>query len=220
MTEADRMVTVPSFADADADADETVLVERDTDATVVVERTPREAQGHGPDADADAENGDGDDADADATVVVARDSAPVDDTEPDTEPDTDATRVVVREQSAKPPLTHPAEQIMKTPTRRDRRRPAPAPVSEDVLRTAEPGIGPGLAGHYPARDLPVAAPAPLPELTAGPPPTRDPSTALPSVARRSRRSAVVSIAAFATACAITVAGIGAVVVAAVTGLLG
>jgi hypothetical protein len=243
MTDPDRSLleTPVPFDEAQFELDEaTVVVDRDVeeatvvvdrraepgavgnaddavDATVVVERTRvRRSEPHAGGASAAAP----DDVD-EATIVVARAGDVEADTEPDdTEPDDEATRVVVRGESAKPPMTHPAEQIMKAPTRRDRRRPAPAPVSEDVLRTAEHGIGPGLADQYTARELPIATPAPQPVLEAGPPPTRDAEAALPSVARRSRRSAVVAIAAFATACAVTVVGLGAVAVAAVAALLG
>jgi len=202
MSEHERVVL-----DASAEIDEldeaTVIVERDVDETVVVDRrTVR-----GPDIDDDG-----------ATVVVVRSTASGDGEVADA--DDEATRVVVRAESVKPKLTHAAEQIMKAPTRRDRRRPAPAPVSEDVLRTAETGIGPGLAETYGTREVEVSRPSPQPLLPAGAAPTRDPAAALPSVARRSRRSALVVIAAFTTACAVALVGLAAVVVTAVAVLAG
>ncbi|MGI9824691.1 hypothetical protein [Agromyces sp. Marseille-Q5079] len=203
MSEPDRAV-LDSLAEFDDPDEATVVVDRgrdadadagtDVDATVVVDRAGSRSEP----------------SDVDATIVVAR----LEDADDD-----EATRVVAREASA-PALTHAAEQIMKAPTRRDRRRPAPAPVSDDVLRTAEPGIGPGLADHYAAREVAVARPAPQPVLPAGPPPTRDTAAGLPSVARRSRRSAAVVLAAFVTACSVTVVGLAVVVVAAVAALLG
>ncbi|GAA1839911.1 hypothetical protein [Agromyces salentinus] len=209
-----------AFDDLDDLDEATVVVDRgadaDADATVVVDRTGRTAGA----SDGRPDGQPTDDAVDEATVVVARSDAPA---ETD---DAEATRVVVRAERAEraepaePALTHAAEQIMKAPTRRDRRRPAPAPVSDDVLRTAEPGIGPGLAGHYAAREVEVPTPSPQPVVPAGPPPTRDATTALPSVARRSRRSAVVVIAAFAAACAVAVAGLAAVAVAAIGALAG
>lgn len=193
MTEPDRALLDPfaEFGDVDDVDDATVIVDRDSDATIVVDRG-REQRSTGRGGDA---------ADGDATVVVVRSD------------DDEATRVVSRGESA-PLLMPAAEQVMKAPTRRDRRRPSRAPVSDDVLRTAEPGIGPGLADHYAAREIAVAEPAPQPVLSAGPPPTREATRTLPSVARRSRRSALVVVAAFAAACAVAVAGLAALVVAA------
>ncbi|WP_022889620.1 hypothetical protein [Agromyces italicus] len=177
---------------ADLHDEATVVVSRTDDETVVVDRTVVRA-----------------DAAADATVVVPRSSGP-----------DEATVVVDRADASKPRLTHQGASVMRAPTRRDRRRPAPAPVSEEVLRTAEPGAGPGVLDRYEAR-APEASPLPSPpRFAAGPPPTRDTTEALPSVARRSRRTAIVSIGVFAGACLISVGGLVALVVTALGELFG
>ncbi|MFF2388768.1 hypothetical protein [Agromyces sp. NPDC058104] len=159
----------------------TVVVSRVDDETVVVERTVVRG-----DAGTEAE----------ATVVVPRTSA-----------SDEATVVVDRGDSSRRRLTHRGAPVMHAPTRRDRRRPAPAPVSEEVLRTAEPGAGPGVLDRYEAR-APEASPPPRPpRFAAGPPPTRDTTATLPSVVRRTRRTAVASIAVFAGACLLSVGGL-------------
>lgn len=189
------------------DDDATVVVGAavDADATIVVGRDHPQHDVPAPDA---AEAGD------DATVVVARGS----------EPD-DATRVVERGARAKEPLAHGeplthGEPVMNAPRRRDRRRPAPAPVAADVLRTAEPGAGPGPLERYEVRELEASAPPAPPQFAAGPPPTRDTGRALPSVRRRSRRSAAAAIAVFAGACVVAVGGLTAVAVVVLGELLG
>ncbi|MFE6964779.1 hypothetical protein ACFVAJ_06685 [Agromyces sp. NPDC057679] len=181
------------FADLHDDA--TVVVSRLDEETVVVDRTVVRDT-------ADA-------AEADATVVVPRAAA-----------SDEATIVVDRGDSQKTRLTHQGAPVMHSPRRRDRRRPAPAPVSEEVLRTAEPGAGPGVIDRYPAR-APEASPLPRPpRFAAGPPATRDTTTVLPSVARRSRRTAITSIAVFAGACLLSVGGLVALAVTVLGELFG
>lgn len=183
---------------ADLHDEATVVVSRVDDATVVVERTVVRGEVEAELAGA-----------ADATVVVPRTSAP-----------DEATVVVDRGDSSKARLTHQGAPVMHAPTRRDRRRPAPAPVSEEVLRTAEPGAGPGVLDRYEAR-APEASPPPRPpRFAAGPPATRDTTTTLPSVARRSRRSAITSIALVAGACLLSVGGLVALAVTALGELFG
>ncbi|UOQ90827.1 hypothetical protein MUN74_07980 [Agromyces endophyticus] len=201
-------------AELDPNVDATVVVRRDDDATIVssavadpdativVERgqsqaAPRSGVVDLADPDAD-----------DATVVVARPAA-----------DDDATRVVERGEQADRRFTHGGA-VMNAPRRRDRRRPAPAPVSDEVLRTAEPAAGPGPLARYEVRELEASAPAAPPRFADGPAPTRASADALPSVARRSRRSAAASIAAFAAACVVAVAGLTAVAVVVLGELLG
>lgn len=187
------------------------------DATVIVERTAERLAGASPLADADWDPADADTADRpeEATVVVDRAGGA----------EVDETRVVDRGASADraergtaaEPLAHPAEPletpagpVLNAPNRRRRRRePAPAPVADEVLRTAEHGPGVGVLDRYPARTgEPLRMP--IPELGEGPGPTRDPAAPLPSVARRSRRSAVVSLAAVAVAGVLGLAGLIAV----------
>ncbi|KQM82145.1 hypothetical protein [Agromyces sp. Leaf222] len=190
--------------------DETIVVSRvpsgaapadphlDADETIVVQRT-----GPAPAAAAAA--------DADETIVVQRTGpAPA---APDA---ADQTVVVERTVVRATPLpTDAPDGVMNAPTRRGR-RVAPAPVSEDVLSTAEVGRGPGLLEHYAARPIEVAAP-PLRTFAGGADPTRDPAQALPSVARRSRRSALVVLAAFGSSCVLAVIGLAVVVVLAFAG---
>lgn len=187
----------------------TVVVRRLDDETVVVDRTgPGEAGGelHGGthvDAPGNA------DADADeATVVVAR------------APEPDESTVVVDRSGSEPALVHQAAPVMHAPTRRGRRRPAPAPVSEEVLRTAEPGAGVGVLDRYEVREPEASVLAVPPRFEPGPPPSRDTSLALPSVARRTRRAALVSIAVFAVACLVSLAGLTAIVAVVLGELLG
>lgn len=187
------------------------------DATVIVERTAERLAGASPLADPDWDPADADTADRpeEATVVVDRTGGA----------EVDETRVVDRGASAEraergtaaeplahpaEPLATPAEPVLNAPNRRRRRRePAPAPVADEVLRTAEHGPGVGVLDRYPARTgEPLRMP--IPELGEGPGPTRDPAAPLPSVARRSRRSAVVSLAAVAVAGVLGLAGLIAV----------
>lgn len=157
------------------------------------------------------------DPDSDETVVVAR-RAPAADAAADAE--VDQTVVVERTAVRATPLpTDAPDAVMHAPTRRSR-RPAPAPVSDEVLRTATHGAGPGLLEHYDARPEIATAPAPRPAIAAGAAPTRDPAQALPSVARRSRRSAVAVLAAFATSCVLAAAGLVVVAVLALAELFG
>ncbi|GAA1780461.1 hypothetical protein [Agromyces lapidis] len=183
--------------EADLHDEATVVVSRLDEQTVVVDRTVARS-----DADAEA-------AAADATVVVPRTSAP-----------DEATVVVDRGDSSKSRLTHQGAPVMHSPTRRDRRRPSPAPVSDEVLRTAEPGAGPGVLDRYEAR-APEASPLQRPPRVAdGPPPSRDATAVLPSVARRSRRTAVASIGVFAGACLLSVVGLVALAVTVLGELFG
>ncbi|GAA1956465.1 hypothetical protein [Agromyces allii] len=163
----------------------------DLDETIVVERTGTGPVATGPAVDGPA-----------GTVPAVAGQAAVDDT-------IVLERTVVR---ATPLPTDEPDAVMHAPTRRGR-RVTPAPVSDDVLSTAEVGAGPGLLEHYAARPIEPAAPrlAPL-SYAGGPEPTRDPAQALPSVARSSRRSARVVLAVFAGSCAIAVVGLVVVVV--------
>jgi hypothetical protein len=181
--------------DADTEVEATVVVERTgersaahpvDEATVVVERTGEGGAPHPLD---------------EATVVVERTGEPG----PSAAADPADEATAVRQSSSRPPKTHPAASVMHAPTRRSRRAPKPAPVSEDVLSTAEHGPGAGVLDAYPSR--PAEPPRiPIPDLGEGPAPTRDPAHVLPSVAKRSRRTAMI--------------GLGAVAVAAVLGLVG
>ncbi|MGW9630023.1 hypothetical protein ACWGST_04925 [Agromyces sp. NPDC055520] len=179
------------------------------DATVVVAERTTVREGSG----VPVENSDraAADDDADATVVVGRGPAA----------DAEATRAVQRggrRGQGETRVTHRSAPVMNTPRRRDRRRPAPAPVSDEVLRSAEVGAGPGLLDRYEVRELAASRVSEPPALDPGPAPTRDLAASLPSVERRSRRGAIVSIAAVGAACLIAVAGLAAIAVAVFGGL--
>lgn len=199
------------------DLDETVVVGRRpggepesrlVDETVVVDRRHRaEAERAEPGGDA----GVGVDAEVDDTIVVApggRASR------------ADAGDTVVVERTVVRPIVLPVgapDEVMHEPARRER-RPGTAPVPVEVLDSAAVGAGPGLLEHYAVRGGPVAPPAPpMPFSAGGAAPTRDPATALPSVARRSRRSALLVIVAFAGSCVIAAAGLVVVAVLALAG---
>lgn len=177
----------------DRGEDATVVVDRGDDATVVVSRHVASVDEEGSD---------------DATVVVSRaaDAAAEADVA-----DADVPTVVVDRSASKPPLAHEAAAVMRAPTRRDRRRPAPAPVSEAVLRTVEPGAGPGVLDRYEAREPEASRLPEPPRFEPGAPSTRDTTVALPSVERRTRRTAIVSMAVFAGTCLLSLGGLVAIV---------
>lgn len=214
---ADGMIAVPAdlfgpvdeAVEADAPgyaADEveaTVVVNRNdefdaVEATVVVDRT-----GGTPHGELD-----------EATVVVERTGEP-----PHSGVD-EATVVVERttERSRErsdagdgsgPSMAHPAASVMHAPTRRSRRTPSRAPVSDEVLNTAEQGPGVGVLERYPSRPAEPLR-MPIPDLGEGPAPTRDPARELPSVARRTRRSALIGLGAVALAAVLGAVGVVAI----------
>jgi hypothetical protein len=184
------------------------------EATVVVERTgergPFAGQGAAPAGGAESAY-----PIDEATVVVERTgerSGPGPATDADAE-------TVVRQSSSRPAKTHPGASVMHAPTRRSRRTPAPAPVSDDVLRTAEHGPGAGVLDAYPSRPAEPLR-IPIPDLGEGPAPTRDVQHALPSVSRRSRRTAVIGLAAVGAAAVVGLAGFIAVCANVIGGVLG
>ncbi|MFK4731010.1 hypothetical protein ROT00_15090 [Agromyces mediolanus] len=193
------------------------------DATVIVERTAERAAGYGIDpADADTA-----DRPEEATVVVDRSGRGVRRGTADAGEAATAEGDSVDGAAANGPgVDGPAldgaaadrpgaaasgDAVLHAPSRsrRRRREPKPAPVSDEVLRTAEPGPGVGVLDRYPARTgEPLRMP--IPDLGEGPGPTRDPAAALPSVAKRSRRTAVGAIIAVVVAGALGLAGLVAV----------
>lgn len=200
-------------ADYEAVYEATVVVERTgerpahpahpiDEATVVVERTG-ERRGHPIDAE---------------TVVVERTGEPSGhaSTHP-VEPGDEAT--VVRQSSSRPAKAHPAASVMHAPTRRSRRSPKPAPVPDEVLRTAEHGPGAGVLDAYPSRPAEPLR-MPIPDLGEGPAPTRDTGRELPSVAKRSRRTAVIGLAAVGAAAVVGLVGFVAVCVTVIGSLFG
>ena len=87
-----------------------------------------------------------------------------------------------------------------------RRGIAPPPLPAGFTRAPSAAVGPGAVEHYAPRELPApptAAPASVNPAALA----RVPDAALPSVARRARRTAIASLAAFAAACLVSVTGL-------------
>jgi hypothetical protein len=171
--------------DRGADAvEETIVVDRGADAerTIMVDRRPK-LLGADPD----------DDDDTDRTVARPRDDI-VDDDE----------TITVDRSAASVPLP-PVPSLR--PARVQRRRGiAPPPIPAGFAPAARAAVGPGAVEHYRPRELsapPVAPTAPEGDAVT----TRVIDPALPSVARRARRTAVVAVAAFAGACVVSVTGL-------------
>jgi hypothetical protein len=181
-TEADDdTVIVDRGADADED---TVAVDRTADAerTIAVDRRPK-LLGAEPDDDDD---------DTDRTVARPRDDV-----------DDDETITVDR---STPSVPLPPVPSLR-PARVQRRRGiAPPPIPVGFAPAARPAVGPGAVEHYRPREL-SAPPAAPPATAAAAASTRVIDPGLPSVARRARRTAVVAVAAFVGACAVSVTGL-------------
>lgn len=90
----------------------------------------------------------------------------------------------------------------------------PAPVDLGSVRRSERASGPGVVSAYAPRargTAPVSPPAILRAAES----TRVPDPALPSLAKRSRRSAIAALTAFGLVCAAAVAGAATIVVLAI-----
>lgn len=184
--------------------DATVVVERARqvdDETVVVERA-RHVDEETVVVDRDAH---------DRTVVVERSSRESNDetVAVDRKAATnDETVAVGKRANAKAP---PSRVL------RGRQRINLPPVEPGFAEQAVIAAGPGAVETYAPRQLPLP---PLPainaERSAGV--ERPPAAAVPSVRKSSRRFGVVTIIGFVVACAISVAGLGAIVVTALRGL--
>lgn len=206
----DRTGQTPHVGDDEVEA--TVVVDRSgaaphpelDEATVVVERTgERGGAAAGSDPGSDAGESDA----AAATDLAATDLAATD------------LAATVDRSASKPSMAHPAASVMHAPTRRSRRTPSRAPVSDAVLNTAEQGPGVGVLERYPSRPAEPLR-IPVPDLGEGPAPTRDPERTLPSVARRTRRSALIGLGAVVLAAVLGAAGIVAIGVSVVGALFG
>lgn len=134
---------------------------------------------------------------ADRTVVVERGSAP------------DGTIAVTRSRT-KPPEAGPS-----IPSGRRRRGMTMPPVAPGYGRGAIDAVGPGAVTVYEPREIP--APPVAPSAFAGVEATRAPAPSMPSVARRSRNRAAVSLALAAGACVVSVAGLLAIGIAVLGG---
>jgi hypothetical protein len=123
----------------------------------------------------------------DSTVVVDRGPAP------------DGTVAVTRERP-KSPTAGPA-----IPGGRRRRGMTMPPVAPGFGRTAIDAVGPGAVTTYEPRAIPElpAEPVALPGVEA----TRAPAPAMPSVARRDRRTGMIALGVFAASCLVSVTGL-------------
>jgi len=208
---AERVARASLDVDPDWDPAEADTADRPEEATIVVDRSAGVGGSGGNGAGNGAGNGLGDGlgdglddgGEFDETRVVDRGASA--ERGQEAEPAAEGGPGTAAEQVARP-----AEPVLNAPKRRRRRRePAPAPVSEEVLRTAEQGPGVGVLDRYRARTgEPLRMP--IPDLGEGPGPTRDASAPLPSVARRSRRTAIGALLAVTVAGALGIAGLIAV----------
>lgn len=123
----------------------------------------------------------------DRTVVVDRGPAP------------DGTVAVTRER-AKAPAAGPA-----IPTGRRRRGMTMPPVAPGFGRGAVDAVGPGAVATYEPREIPGPPVDPL--VLPGVEATRAPAPAMPSVARRDRRTGMIVLGVFAASCLVSVAGL-------------
>ncbi|WP_350347821.1 hypothetical protein ABIQ69_14430 [Agromyces sp. G08B096] len=202
---SDRAASALEASDFEASADDTVVVDRSAnDATVVVDRRrggaearPADGAGvgeHGGDAPGDGALHDPEDA----TLVVARRS-------PSAPTGAGAT----------PDGADAADESAHAVTQVRRRRPAGRRAADQLrldpidLRRSVPGAGAGAVEFYRPRQLPAASPAPE-VAPAGPPAARPADRVLPSVQRRSRRTAVLALGGLAAA---VVVGLGGAVLA-------
>lgn len=196
---AEQTIVIDRSSEA---SEQTIVVDRSNDAaeeTIVVDRRPK-LLGVDDDDDDDTDRsaarppGDIGDDDTDRTVARPRD-------------DDDATITVDR--SAPSVKLPPVPSLRRARVQR-RRGIAPPPVPVGFAPGARAAVGPGAVDHYSPRALPPA-PATRPAPEGGVVPTRVIDPGLPSVARRARRTAVVALAAFVGACAVSVTGLTLIV---------
>lgn len=179
-------------------SEQTIVVDRSSEAseqTIVVDRRPK-LLGIDDDDDDDTDRsaarppGDIGDDDTDRTVARPRD-------------DDDATITVDR---STPSVKLPPVPSLRRARVQRRRGIAPPPVPVGFAPAARAAVGPGAIDHYSPRAL-TPAPATRPAPEGGVVPTRVIDPGLPSVARRAHRTAVVALAAFVGACAVSVTGL-------------
>ena len=193
-------VAVDRSADGDegADDDETLVVDRSAagEDTIVVDRRPRLL-------------GIDDDDDDDTDRSASRPSSDVDD-------DTDRTVARPRDESddetisvdrSAPSIKLPPVPSLRRARVQRRRGIAPPPVPVGFAPPARPAVGPGAVEHYAPRELVLPPPAPRNPPPGDAMPAREIDRSLPSVARRSRRTAAVALVAFVGACLLSVTGL-------------
>lgn len=172
-------------------AEPTIVVDREAaEATVVVDR---EAEDRTVVVERDAA--------VDRTVVVERGEA------------ADGTVAVTRERPASAP---PAEELPAVPRGRRRRGMSMPPVEPGYGRGAVDAPGAGALLPHARRDAPLPAPPPVAEPDAEPA-TRGAAPSMPSVARLTRRAALLALATAVVAAAISVTGLVALGIAALGG---
>ena len=172
--------------DDEDEAEETLLVDREAEAeTIVVDRESAEIT-----VTADREA-------AEETLVVDREESTV---VVDRGERADATVAVTRERAAKPPTGG----ALPTSGRRRRGMTMP-PVVSGFGRGAVDAVGPGAVSTYEPRPLPGPPPASLD--LGGVAATRVDAPGMPSVERRSRRTGMIALGAFALACVVSVVGL-------------
>ena len=191
--------------DDDDDAERTILVDRaprpdDDERTILVERGPRLLGLDDDDDDTGRTERPHDefDIDTDSDRTVARPRADADD---------DETITVDR---GSPTVSLPPVPSLR-PARVQRRRGiAPPPIPVGFAPAARPAVGPGAVDHYRPREL-RPAPAVAPVSAGGAASARAFDPTLPSVVRRSRRTAAVAVTAFVGTCAVSVTGLTLIV---------
>lgn len=192
-SEADETIIVSRGSDDGADR--TVVVSReavvDADETIVVSRRPDDASDS---TVVVARSGVGD---PDETIVVARGAN-----------DSDKTAVAGRDSRRKP--------TSRAKGPRGRRRIALPPVDPGFTPEVVVAAGPGAVQSYAPRKIPPPPGAAAP-IELGEEATRAPAPQMPSVRRASKRMGVVAVAGFAVSCAVSVAGLTALIVAIVGG---
>jgi hypothetical protein len=182
---------------SDADEDTVVVDRSDADEeTIVVDRPPRLLGVDDDDDDDDTDRSasrpplDVDD-DTDRTVARPRDEA-----------DDDTVAV---DRSAPPVKLPPVPSLRRARVQR-RRGIAPPPVPVGFAPPARAAVGPGAIEHYAPREL-APPPAPTSIAPENAAPARVIDRSLPSVARRSRRTGAVALAAFVAACIVSITGL-------------
>ncbi len=119
--------------------------------------------------------------------------------------DSERDTVVVDRVPGKAPEPSPPRKPVRTRRSPRRQGISPPPVPSGFAPRAFEVAGAAAQEHYRPRAIP--APPPDPDVVKGPSSTRETSAVLPSVARRGRRTARVTMVVFAVSCIASVAGL-------------
>jgi hypothetical protein len=193
--------------------DETPAEDDDAGETVVVDRAPAVEEGtvvidRGPALEEGTVVIDRARAVEEGTVVIDR-AAPVDDGTlviDRSAADEGTIAIEGRRDRARRPAPRSSSVLGALPRRGQRRELREAPGGPAANRTAVLASGPGAVSTYLPRAIP-APPAPRTIPEAGAEATRADAPRLPSVSRSSTRWSRTALAAFACACAISIAGL-------------